>query len=133
MKKRIHSSRAPGLFPLRAPGKAGAAACRGKLQSWSLYWGNNVGNTLDLSVEKGRIWQTFLQKYHKLEIYAMAVHHLDIFRYLFGDPEKITAVCRTDPRTKLSIPTALYSIPISTKTDLWLPAGRCVGMAGGAV
>lgn len=30
----------------------------------------------------------------------MAVHHLDIFRYLFGDPEKITAVCRTDPRTK---------------------------------
>ena len=61
MKKRIHSSRAPGLFPLRAPGKAGAAACRGKLQSWSLYWGNNVGNTLDLSVEKGRIWQTFLQ------------------------------------------------------------------------
>lgn len=45
-------------------------------------------------------WQGFLKDYKKLEIYAMAVHHLDIFRYLFGDPEKITAVCRTDPRTK---------------------------------
>lgn len=45
-------------------------------------------------------WQSFLRDYHKLEIYAMAVHHLDVFRYLFGDPEKVTAVCRTDPRTK---------------------------------
>jgi predicted dehydrogenase len=30
----------------------------------------------------------------------MGIHHVDIFRYLFGDPEKITAVCRTDPRTQ---------------------------------
>ncbi len=45
-------------------------------------------------------WQTFLKDYKKLEIYAMAVHHIDAFRYLFGDPEKITALCRTDPRTK---------------------------------
>lgn len=45
-------------------------------------------------------WQAFLRDYHKLELYAMGVHHIDAFRYLFGDPEKITAVCRTDPRTK---------------------------------
>lgn len=46
-------------------------------------------------------WQGFLKEYdNKLELYAMAVHHIDIFRYLFGDPEKITCVCRTDPRTK---------------------------------
>ena len=45
-------------------------------------------------------WQTFLKDYNKLELYAMAVHHIDIFRYLFGDPEKITCLCRTDPRTK---------------------------------
>jgi len=45
-------------------------------------------------------WQEFLKQYGKLEIYSMGVHHVDIFRYLFGDPEKITAVCRTDPRTK---------------------------------
>lgn len=45
-------------------------------------------------------WQTYLQEYKKLELYAMGVHHIDAFRYLFGDPEKITAICRTDPRTK---------------------------------
>ena len=45
-------------------------------------------------------WQVFLQQYPVLEIYSMGIHHVDIFRYLFGDPEKITAVCRTDPRTK---------------------------------
>jgi predicted dehydrogenase len=44
-------------------------------------------------------WQEFLKKYPLLEIYSMGIHHVDIFRYLFGDPEKITAVCRTDPRT----------------------------------
>ena len=45
-------------------------------------------------------WQGFLQKYDRIEILNMGIHHLDIFRYLFGDPEKITAVTRKDPRTK---------------------------------
>ncbi|MDR0448062.1 MAG: Gfo/Idh/MocA family oxidoreductase [Treponema sp.] len=47
-------------------------------------------------------WQDFLKKYPRLEIYSMGIHHVDIFRYLFGDPEKITALCRTDPRTQFS-------------------------------
>jgi predicted dehydrogenase len=45
-------------------------------------------------------WQSFLRDYDKLEIFGMGIHHVDIFRYLFGDPERITALCRTDPRTK---------------------------------
>lgn len=45
-------------------------------------------------------WQEFLKNYPMLEIYSMGIHHVDIFRYLFGDPAKITALCRTDPRTK---------------------------------
>lgn len=45
-------------------------------------------------------WQTFLEGYDKLEIFGMGIHHVDIFRYLFGDPEEVTCVCRTDPRTK---------------------------------
>jgi predicted dehydrogenase len=45
-------------------------------------------------------WQEFLKQYPVLEIYSMGIHHVDIFRYLFGDPEKITALCRPDPRTK---------------------------------
>ena len=30
----------------------------------------------------------------------MSIHHLDAFRYLFGDPEGIFVSARTDPRTK---------------------------------
>ncbi|MCI8591917.1 MAG: Gfo/Idh/MocA family oxidoreductase [Lachnospiraceae bacterium] len=61
-----------------------------------------IGRPVIASIDMRAIpdWQTFLKDYKKLEIYAMAVHHIDAFRYLFGDPEKITAVCRTDPRTK---------------------------------
>lgn len=44
-------------------------------------------------------WQEFLKKYDRIEILNMGIHHLDIFRYLFGDPEKVTAVTRRDPRT----------------------------------
>ena len=47
-------------------------------------------------------WQAFLQNYDKLEIFAMGIHHVDIFRYLFGDPQCITALCRNDPRTKFA-------------------------------
>lgn len=45
-------------------------------------------------------WQEFLKEYDKLEIFGMGIHHVDIFRYLFGDPERITAVCRSDPRSR---------------------------------
>ena len=47
-------------------------------------------------------WQAFLKEYDKLELFGMGIHHIDIFRYLFGDPQEITAVCRTDPRTAFS-------------------------------
>ncbi|MBD2871975.1 Gfo/Idh/MocA family protein [Paenibacillus arenilitoris] len=44
-------------------------------------------------------WQDFLHKYEHLEILNMGIHHIDAFRYLFGDPERVTAVARRDPRT----------------------------------
>ncbi|MGQ9366951.1 Gfo/Idh/MocA family protein [Azospirillum sp. ST 5-10] len=44
-------------------------------------------------------WQDFLRKYDRVEILNMGIHHIDSFRYLFGDPLKITAVTRSDPRT----------------------------------
>jgi predicted dehydrogenase len=44
-------------------------------------------------------WQDFLKKYDRVEILNMGIHHIDIFRYLFGDPLKITASTRKDPRT----------------------------------
>ncbi len=61
------------------------------------YLGEPVLATIDMRAIPH--WQKFLTKYDRIEILNMGVHHLDAFRYLFGDPEKITAVTRKDPRT----------------------------------
>lgn len=45
-------------------------------------------------------WQEFLKKYDRIEILNMGIHHIDTFRYLLGNPDKITALTRQDPRTK---------------------------------
>lgn len=44
-------------------------------------------------------WQGFLQQYDRLELLNMGIHHLDVFRFLFGDPESVYVSARTDPRT----------------------------------
>ena len=44
-------------------------------------------------------WQTWLRDYPGLTLAAMSIHHLDCFRYLFGDPEYVYASARSDPRT----------------------------------
>jgi predicted dehydrogenase len=44
-------------------------------------------------------WQTFLKNYDRLTLLNMSIHHLDVFRYLFGEPVSITTVARPDPRT----------------------------------
>jgi predicted dehydrogenase len=44
-------------------------------------------------------WQTFLQKYSRLTLANMSVHHLDVLRFLFGEPTEIYTAARTDPRT----------------------------------
>jgi predicted dehydrogenase len=36
-------------------------------------------------------WQTFLKDYNRLLILNLSVHHLDCFRFLFGDPVRIFA------------------------------------------
>jgi len=60
-----------------------------------------IGSPVIASIDMRAIpdWQLFLQQYKKLELYAMAIHHIDAFRFLFGTPLKVTAICRTDPRT----------------------------------
>jgi predicted dehydrogenase len=44
-------------------------------------------------------WQTFLRAYDRLTLLNMSVHHLDVFRYLFGEPARVFASARPDPRT----------------------------------
>ncbi len=45
-------------------------------------------------------WQPFLREYGRLTFLNMSIHHLDVFRFLFGDPERVLASARTDPRTQ---------------------------------
>lgn len=45
-------------------------------------------------------WQPFLEQYDRLTLSNMSVHHLDVLRFLLGDPEEITTQTRKDPRTK---------------------------------
>lgn len=47
-------------------------------------------------------WQTFLEDYDRLTLSNMSVHHLDVLRFLFGDPDTITTLTRTDPRTSFA-------------------------------
>jgi predicted dehydrogenase len=44
-------------------------------------------------------WQPFLRDYDRLTLLNMSIHHLDIMRYLFGDPERIFTSVTKDPRT----------------------------------
>jgi predicted dehydrogenase len=44
-------------------------------------------------------WQTWLQDYDRLTLLNMSIHHLDCFRFLFGDPESIYLSVARDPRT----------------------------------
>jgi len=49
------------------------------------YLGKPILATIDMRAIPH--WQTFLQKYERVEILNMGIHHIDTFRYLFGDPE----------------------------------------------
>jgi predicted dehydrogenase len=47
-------------------------------------------------------WQRWLPEYSRLTLLNMSIHHLDAFRYLFGDPDTVYASARSDPRTKFA-------------------------------
>ncbi len=44
-------------------------------------------------------WQAWLRDYHRLTLLNVSIHHIDSFRYLFGEPESIFVSARKDPRT----------------------------------
>ncbi|MBA3315879.1 MAG: Gfo/Idh/MocA family oxidoreductase [Planctomycetota bacterium] len=44
-------------------------------------------------------WMPWQQRQGWVTLRIMSIHHLDTFRYLFGDPERIYASVRPDPRT----------------------------------
>ena len=42
-------------------------------------------------------WQEFIKPYGRIALLNMSIHHLDAFRYLFGDPERVIVSGRPDP------------------------------------
>jgi predicted dehydrogenase len=42
-------------------------------------------------------WQEFIKPYGRIALLNMSIHHLDAFRFLFGDPERILVSVRSDP------------------------------------
>jgi predicted dehydrogenase len=42
-------------------------------------------------------WQEFVRGYGRIALLNMSIHHLDCFRFLFGDPERILVSVRNDP------------------------------------
>jgi predicted dehydrogenase len=72
-------------------------------------------------------WQPFLASYHRLTLLNMSIHHLDVLRFLFGDPVEIYTAVRRDPRTEfehtdgiavstLKFPSGVLAI---TMEDVW--------------
>lgn len=45
-------------------------------------------------------WKPWQERDPRTTLQVMSIHHLDTFRYLFGDPKSIYVSARTDPRTK---------------------------------
>jgi predicted dehydrogenase len=61
------------------------------------YLGEPVLATIEMRASPH--WARWCADYGRLTLLIMSVHHLDSFRYLFGDPESVYVSTRTDPRT----------------------------------
>jgi predicted dehydrogenase len=47
-------------------------------------------------------WMPWAEGGRSLSTFVMSIHHLDTFRYWLGDPERVLASTRPDPRTKFA-------------------------------
>jgi len=61
-----------------------------------------LGETVLGTIEMRAIphWMPWSQELHSLSTFVMSIHHLDCFRYWFGDPVRVLASTRPDPRTQ---------------------------------
>ena len=61
----------------------------------------DLGEPIIATIEMRAIphWQDFLRDYDRLTLLNMSIHHLDVLRFLFGDPREIFTAVRPDPRT----------------------------------
>ena len=70
-------------------------ACKSLLEQGTL--GEPVLATIDMRAIPH--WMPWQERQGWVTLRIMSIHHLDTFRYWFGDPERIYASVRPDPRT----------------------------------
>jgi predicted dehydrogenase len=61
------------------------------------YLGNPILATIDMRAIPH--WMPWQERQGFVSLRMMSIHHLDAFRYLFGEPDRIFASVRPDPRT----------------------------------
>lgn len=61
----------------------------------------DLGDPIFASIDMRAIphWMPWQQRLGWVTLRIMSIHHLDTFRFWFGDPERVFASVRTDPRT----------------------------------
>lgn len=64
------------------------------------YLGDPVLGTIEMRAIPH--WMPWSEGLPSLSTYIMSIHHLDTFRYWFGDPRRVLASTRPDPRTKFA-------------------------------
>ncbi len=75
-------------------------ACRGLLERGEL--GTPVLATIEMRAIPH--WMPWQQRQGWVTLRIMSIHHLDAFRFLFGNPERVFASVRPDPRTAQNFP-----------------------------
>src|SRR5437667_1448035 len=83
--------------------------------------GEPVFATIDMRVIPH--WMDWHKELGWLTLRIMSIHHLDTFRYWFGDPEGIYCSVRTDPRTKFRHADGICTYILEYENGL-----RCVGI-----
>src|SRR5438876_9024804 len=68
-------------------------------------------------------WMDWHKELGWLTLRIMSIHHLDTFRYWFGDPEGIYCSVRSDPRTKFPHSDGICTYILEYRNGL-----RCVGI-----
>lgn len=68
-------------------------------------------------------WQAWLPEYRRLTLLNVSIHHIDSFRYLFGEPDSIFVSARKDPRTRFAhedgICLYILEYPDGLRTSAW--------------
>ena len=62
----------------------------------------DLGEPVFASIDMRAIphWMPWQERLGWVTLRIMSIHHLDAFRFLFGDPERVFASVRSDPRTE---------------------------------